>query len=99
MNKRTLPIRIIAVAVMLGLQSNIRADFVAKASTVHTSTAGATTRTEVNLISGNTSLGALFVNNVTTNSFPFAGVGNAVAVGSNLLSSYTLRTGGGTGAV
>jgi hypothetical protein len=92
---RKLTIVFSAIGLMLVFQTAIYADFIAKAATVHTSTGGATTAPDVDLINGHTSLGALYLNNLTTNSFPFGGAASAVAVGSNILASYGARTGGG----
>jgi len=99
MTKRLLAIGLLVVCVTWGFPTGAFAEFIAKTSTVHTSTGGATTVTDVNLINGHTSLGTLFINNVTTNGVPLSGTTSAVAVGSNLLASYGKRTGGGVGAV
>ena len=99
MTKRMLAIGVLVVCLTLGFRTGAHADFIAKTSSVHTSTGGATLALDVDLINGDTSLGALFINNVSTNSVPFAGTASAVAVGSNLLASYGVRAGGGTGAV
>ena len=67
--------------------------FAVKSATIHTSTAGATARTDVNRIDGSTVLGNQFINNTTTNVFPTLANSGFVSVGSNLLTFYGFRQG------
>ena len=71
MNKRTLTTALLAIVMTLAFQTGMYGDFIAKTATVHTTSGGATAVLDIDLINGHTSLGALFLNNVTTNSFPF----------------------------
>lgn len=69
---------------------------------VHTSTGGATTVGDVgnggvNLVSGNSTAGNQYINNITTNTL-FA-PGSIRTVGANLLATYNFANGGVNGAV
>jgi hypothetical protein len=91
---RSLVFGLLVISAMGASTANVRAEIIVGTSTVQTSTGGATTVSDVNLINGNSSLGNLFLNNVATNAA--GGSGSTRMVGSNLLSTYGFQLGGGT---
>lgn len=87
----------LALSLTLALGADAHATSFVGTSTVHTSTGGATSRPDVNVINGNSSAGNQFFN-VTSSNDPLSS-GSARVVSSNLLASYSFRTGEVGGAV